>query len=86
MAGGMNRRGEHRPSLHERIHGTPPATSPAPVKRCWVDGRDGRVPGLLLEWRRTPSGWRGRVVYPVSEGASWAIVDEWLPAELLAAD
>ena len=68
MAGGMGRKGE-RVSLHERIHGTPAPEQPAApvVKHCWVTDRHGRLPGLLLEWRHTASGWQGRVVRPALE-------------------
>jgi hypothetical protein len=81
---GMGRKGD-RVSLHERIHGTPPTTEPAApvVKHCWVTDRHGRLPGLLLAWRRTASGWQGRVVRPALEACEWIVVDEWLPAELL---
>ena len=83
MAGGMGRRGD-RVSLHERIHGAPPPPELAVpvVKPCWVTDRHGRLPGLLLEWRRTASGWQGRVVRPVLELGVWIVVEEWLPAEL----
>jgi hypothetical protein len=43
----------------------------------------GRLPGLLLEWRRTANGWQGRVVRSVLEADEWNVVEEWLPAELL---
>ena len=91
-AGGMNRRRADRPSLHERIHGSPPAIDEAPqrasvdaprIRHCWVNDQQGRQPGLLLDWRRTVSGWQGRVVHPVLVDGGWAIVEEWLPAELL---
>ncbi len=82
MAGGMRRKGDGR-SLHERIHGTAPAPEPPPVKPCWVTDRQGRLPGLLLEWRRTGVGWQGRVVRPVLEAGGWVVVEEWLPAGLL---
>jgi hypothetical protein len=44
-------------------------------------------PGLLVEWRAGDGHWEGRVVYlalvrPGSE-PGWALVEEWLPAELL---
>ena len=54
-----------------------------PVKHCWVTDEHGRLPGLLLEWHRTASGWQGRVVGPVLEASGWMVVEEWLPAELL---
>ena len=68
MAGGMGRKGD-RVLLHERIRATPPQAEPvAPVvKLCWIIDRPGRLPGLLLEWRLTISGWQGRVVRPVLE-------------------
>ncbi len=80
----MGRKGDH-PSLHERLHGTPPPRAPdAPaVKHCWVTDRHGRLPGLLLEWRGPATGWQGGVVRPVLEGGAWIMVEEWLPAELL---
>ncbi len=73
-------------SLHERIHGAPPPRERATpvVKHCWVTDRHGRLPGLLLEWRHTASGWQGRVVRPTLEAGEWIVVEEWLPAELLA--
>lgn len=48
-----------------------------------TDGH-GRLPGLLLEWRRTAAGWQGRVVRPVLETGGWVIVEEWVGAEKLA--
>lgn len=91
----MNRRGE-RISLHERIHGTPPSVQhestsaragPRSIGHCWVTDEvtdeHGRLPGLLLEWRRTASGWQGRVVRPALDAGEWILVDEWLPSELL---
>jgi hypothetical protein len=84
MAGGTGHKGDRAP-LHERIHGTPaPGSPPAPVvKPCWVTDRHGRLPGLLLEWRRVASGWQGRVARPAPEGGAWIVVEEWLPGELL---
>lgn len=86
----MNRRGAWG-SMAERVarDGKPgsmePSSSPSAVKHCWVDGESGRLPGLLLEWRRTASGYQGRVVHPVQEpGIGWVVVEEWLPAGRLA--
>jgi hypothetical protein len=86
MAGGRGRKGD-RLTLDERIHGAPVIhePTPPPVKHCWVTDRYGRLPGLLLEWRRTLSGWQGRVIRPVIEDGDWIVVEEWLPAELLDA-
>jgi hypothetical protein len=90
------RRRSDRPSLAERIHGdAPPAPAPppappptrvpaGPVKPCWVTDRHGHNPGLLLEWRQVAAGWQGRVVRPVLDGSGWVVVEEWLPAEVLA--
>ncbi len=68
--------------------GTEPAGCPA--RHCWVtvpvDGPDAR-PGLLLEWRKGDQGrWEGRVAYAAElRPGRWATVEEWIPAELLAA-
>jgi hypothetical protein len=86
MAGGMNRRGVDKMTLHERIHGAPHNSARPAVKRCWVTDEHGRQPGLLLEWRRTPAGWQGRVVHPVLTPGGWYVVEDWLPAESLEAD
>lgn len=70
-------------SLADRMGGTaqqPPAPT---VKHCWVIESSGRLPGLLLGWRRGAAGWEGRVVHPVHEPSGWALVEEWLPAEAL---
>ena len=97
----MNKRGGHGyGSMAERIAATkaaaapPPTTSPTPapaprgpgaLRHCWVDHEHGRVPGLLIEWRRTAGGWQGRVVHPVPDpsGTGWILVEEWLPAAAL---
>jgi hypothetical protein len=72
--------------MQERIHGTPPRqedSSGPVVKHCWVRDQRGRVPALLLEWRRTASEWQGRVLRPALENGAWVVVDEWLPAQRL---
>jgi hypothetical protein len=98
VAGGMNKRGGHGyGTMAERIAATraaaaaPPVTpaptsrGPGALKHCWVDHEHGRLPGLLIEWRRTAAGWQGRVVHPVRDpaGAGWILVEEWLPAAAL---
>ena len=60
-----------------------PTDEVAGLKHCWVLGGQGRRPGLLLQWRRTASGFQGRVVWPVPDEAGWILVEEWLPADLL---
>jgi hypothetical protein len=87
MAGGMGRN-EWRRSLSDRAGATQP-TEPGrgpsgQVKPCWVTDRHGRLPALLLEWRRVAAGFQGRVVRPVVEpDGEVLVVEEWLPAELL---
>lgn len=86
MAGGINKRGNHG-SMAERVarsRGEEPVSTPAvSIKHCWVTGADGKVPGLLLEWRKRPDSWQARVVRPIRDEDGWAVVEEWLPAELL---
>jgi hypothetical protein len=92
MAGGMNKRGSGVP-LGERLRpGGRPSPGPlpveCPVRHCWVsdaaDRQGVKRPGLLVEWRRTPTAWEGRVVYAAAlRPGEWALVEEWLPADLL---
>ena len=84
-----------REAMHRRLNGTskaasapttppdPPERGPDALRHCWVRGEHGRVPALLIEWRRTAAGWQGRVVHPVRDpvdGLGWILVEEWLPA------
>ena len=49
-----------------------------------ADGRGVKRPGLLVEWRDVDGRWQGRVVYVgLLRSGAWALVEEWLPAELL---
>ena len=62
---------------------------PCPARHCWVAGAADRSeekrPGLLVEWRRREGDWEGRVVYVAAlRPGEWAVVEEWLPASLLA--
>jgi hypothetical protein len=79
------RRGDDRLTLAERIQGAPlKLPEPPPVKPCWAHCREGRLPGLLIEWRRGQEGWEGRVVRPALDvSMRWVVVEEWLPAGLL---
>jgi hypothetical protein len=85
MAGGMNKRGAWGP-MADRVNGAEGGAPPAPaVKHCWVTDQHGRLPALLLEWRRTEAGFQGRVVRPVADPeGGWVVVVEWLPAAWLA--
>ena len=63
----------------------PEQRGPGALRHCWVEHEHGRVPALLIEWRRTAGGWQGRVVHPVRDpgGSGWILVEEWLPAGAL---
>ncbi len=62
-------------------------------RHCWVQGLPeaaGPLPGLLVEWRQSPSPgdgrrWQGRVVYvvPDREGTGPLLLEAWLDAEHL---
>ena len=95
MGGGWGKRGSGVP-LAERTRAARaaiPADPPAeglvcPARHCWVadaaDGRGVKRPGLLVEWREADGRWQGRVVYVgLLRAGAWALVEEWLPAELL---
>lgn len=74
------------------LRGVRPGALPGPVcpaRHCWVadavDGDGEKRPGLLLEWRQRDRRWEGLVVYAARvRTGSWGLVQEWLPAELLA--
>ncbi|MBJ7359487.1 MAG: hypothetical protein JHD21_19170, partial [Nocardioides sp.] len=66
----------------------PGPASACPARHCWVadaaDGLGEKRPGLLVEWRAAGGRWEGRVVYPaLLRPGAWALVEEWVPAELL---
>jgi len=81
MAGGMSKRGSWGP-MTDRVN---PASESEPptIRHCWVTDSHGRLPALLLEWRRREDGWHGRVVRPAIEHGEWLVVEEWLPAAML---
>ncbi len=72
---------QHGQTLAERIaiqSGTPTRRSPG--RHCFVDGE----PSLLVEWRQGSSGWEGRVLSTVwVDAVGWAVVERWLPAEVV---
>ncbi len=57
-------------------------------RHVWViDAGDAsrRAPGLLVEWRCSPStGWEARTVHVVVRGDDVVLEEEWLPAERVA--
>lgn len=78
-----------RASSGRDVEGSGAAPQDGPARHCWVSGAvddDGvKRPGLLVEWRETGRGWEGRVVYVARlRPDGWVVVEEWLPAELLA--
>lgn len=84
MAGGMNRRSDYGPMADRVARGRDETRPEAPpIRHCWVTDSNGRLPGLLLEWRQVQGEWRGRVVHPVLDDGAWVVVEEWLPAGLL---
>ena len=92
----MNKRGSRIPLADRVRDGQPGPPAPAvrpddtcPARHCWVadavDRRGVKRPGLLAEWRQGPDGWEGRVVYAAQlRPGEWQLVEEWLPAGLLA--
>jgi len=54
-------------------------------KHVWIDvtgSSTSRSPGLLLEWRRTPSGWEALCVYASGGGnRRWSLTEAWVRAE-----
>ena len=65
------------------------ASDECPARHCWVSGAADesgvKRPGLLVEWRSAPTGWEGRVVYAAElRAGTWALVEEWVAASLLA--
>jgi hypothetical protein len=56
-------------------------------QHCWVlnpPGAPGRWPGLLLEWRRAADDdWEGRVAYVAHLQSGHALMELWMPAQLL---
>lgn len=52
---------------------------PHQVRHVWVSTEEGRIAGLLIEWRHDSTGWRGRCVYPHGH----LVVEDWVPATQL---
>jgi hypothetical protein len=94
MAGGMNRRNNpFAVSLSDRVRSDQPAvptvdvmSAPPPpdVRHVFVTDELGRRAGLLLRWEKRGDGWWGRVCYPAPYDAEgWALVEDWLPANVI---
>ena len=79
--GPMTERVRQAASRDPEPDGTP--EPPRAVKHCWVTDHHGRLPGLLLEWRRIGEQYDGRVVRLVHEDGGWILVEEWLPESML---
>lgn len=84
MAGGMNRRSDYGTMAERVARGRSEEPTAPPIRHCWVTDSNGRLPGLLLEWRKVEGEWRGRVVRPLQDDGAWVVVEEWLPAAMLA--
>ncbi len=55
-------------------------------RHCWVHTLEAPSeprPGLVIEWRRTATGWQARVVYALGDGDQASTVETWVPAERL---
>lgn len=52
---------------------------PHQVRHVWVTTEEGRIAGLLIEWRHESTGWRGRCVYPHGH----LVVEDWVPVTQL---
>jgi hypothetical protein len=53
-------------------------------RHCWVVDELGEChPGLVLEWRRGPAGWRGLVAYVTGAGDAYTLMQRWMAAEQL---
>jgi hypothetical protein len=64
-------------SLASRVSGAETPADPSPARHCFVEGRA----SLLVEWRRGPGGWEGRVISVVwVDAVGWATLERWLPA------
>jgi hypothetical protein len=84
----LGERAQRRPAPEPTAPAEPagPATT---ARHCWVldaPGHPGCYPGLLVEWRRGPADWQGRVVYALPETTGAArLVERWIPARHLRA-
>jgi hypothetical protein len=55
-------------------------------RHCWVhtpDAPSEPLPGLVVEWRRSATGWEARVVYALDDADQSTIVEAWVPAQQL---
>ena len=76
MRGGYGTSGQG--NLASRTGADRPTDPASPARHCFVEGQ----PSLLVEWRRSTTGWEGRVISVVwIDAVGWASVERWLPAE-----
>jgi hypothetical protein len=73
-----------RPEEHQDV--APPPERQTPRQRhCWVHTPEAPSeprPGLVIEWQRTATGWRARVVYALDDDHA-TTVETWVQAEQL---
>jgi hypothetical protein len=77
------------PALVQRFHH--PQDTPQQVFHVWVkldlDGPRAPLPGLVLDWRRTPKGWEAWVVtvetYSTGVGQASMVRQGWRPVTYL---
>ncbi len=60
----------------------PPPPRQGARRHCWVAPTNESAephPGLVIDWRRGPTGqWQPRVTYVVDEGQDTVVVTQWL--------
>lgn len=77
--------------MSERVARSRAAQSPCPLRHVWVsdpaDRSHTKRPGLLVEWRRAPTGigWEALVLYGAElRPGEWAVIQEWLGEALVS--
>jgi hypothetical protein len=91
MTGGMTPPTGGGVPLKDRPVAGPGARPAAPrrsqrARHCWVDSATGDEvahPGLVIEWRKSESGWSALVTYVVDDEGSAVVVTQWLDGALL---
>lgn len=66
-----------------------PSTPPAPElpRHCWVQGVSdypGQWPGVVAQWRKSPTGdWQGFTVIAIEDAGDPVVIQSWLNARHL---